>query len=252
MKGRLSNLLSNRPLSQVDWGQPNVRSSISMHFCRPISNPLECRRRSAVYYLEQYLDSLDRISHTCADFDIGATEGQITPESSMLHNDIADKPLSNSSIEPISFTNPERHGSSQNLHRHSPTWSERHGEHSSLHAGESKSSASTLVSNRSVLVRIPLVNCEWSLIMKQHLYSMYLCDSHPTQGSCCSFRGGRIRWSHGVYIASDLAVLAVLLCKFCLAEGTGLEASLLGGNDRWKESTCARFLTFFKGGGDYF
>ncbi|UZP36824.1 hypothetical protein NXS19_004640 [Fusarium pseudograminearum] len=52
------------------------------------SREFECRRRSAVYYLEQYLGSLDRISHTCADFDTGATEALSNQSHSRTQRDM--------------------------------------------------------------------------------------------------------------------------------------------------------------------
>jgi hypothetical protein len=48
----------------------------------------ESRRRSAEYYLNQYLESLDRISQTCADFDISPTKAVSIPAQSQTDTDM--------------------------------------------------------------------------------------------------------------------------------------------------------------------
>ncbi|OBS23119.1 hypothetical protein FPOA_03678 [Fusarium poae] len=48
----------------------------------------ESRRRSAEYYLNQYLKSLDRISQTCADFDTSPTTAVSIPAQSQTDTDM--------------------------------------------------------------------------------------------------------------------------------------------------------------------
>lgn len=74
----------------------------------------EIRRRSAEYYLNRYLESLDRIGQTCVDSDMPTPQGERN-SSQIPSGQIFLQVLPSSVINPISNANRQRCGPPQDL-----------------------------------------------------------------------------------------------------------------------------------------
>lgn len=104
-----STLLSSRQATITADGLHSAESPIFTVTADSASNrdawkEFECRRNSAEFYLKDYLNTMDRITHSCTDFDTGPTQGQIFSNLSMRQNKIADKLVPNSVVKHISVT----------------------------------------------------------------------------------------------------------------------------------------------------